>query len=95
MTCRSVSPRATSALTSSLAKRFGWDGELLARLSGEARSKVTFTIGGTGPVVKLTVVHDGFEAGSRMAEMVTHGWPGVLASLKTLLETGEPLPDDA
>ena len=32
------------AITPELAKRFGWDEELLARLSGEARSKVTFTI---------------------------------------------------
>jgi DNA-binding transcriptional ArsR family regulator/uncharacterized protein YndB with AHSA1/START domain len=83
------------AMTPELAKRFGWDDDLLARLSGEARSKVTFTIEETGQVVKLTVVHDGFEPGSTMAEMVSYGWPNVVASLKSLLETGEPLPDDA
>ena len=82
-------------ITPELAKRFGWDDEQLARLSGEARSKVTFTIEEDSEVVKLTVVHDGFEPGSGMAEMVSHGWPGVIASLKTLLETGEPLPADA
>jgi hypothetical protein len=27
--------------------------------------------------------------------MVSDGWPNVVASLKSLLETGEPLPDDA
>jgi uncharacterized protein YndB with AHSA1/START domain/DNA-binding transcriptional ArsR family regulator len=78
--------------TPELAKRFDWDEETLTRLSSEARSKVTFTIEEEGPqVVKLTVLHDGFEAGSRFAEMVSHGWPSVLASLKSLLETGEAL----
>jgi hypothetical protein len=43
-------------------------------------------------MVKLTVVHDDFEPGSTVATMVTNGWPPLLSSLKTLLETGEPLP---
>jgi hypothetical protein len=43
-------------------------------------------------VVKLTVVHDGFLAGSQVLQGVSSGWPAVLASLKTLLETGDPLP---
>jgi uncharacterized protein YndB with AHSA1/START domain len=86
---------AWHAITPELAQKFGWDDETLARLSGEARSKVTFTLEETGQVVKLTVVHDGFAPGSAMAEMVAHGWPNVVASLKSLLETGEPLPDDA
>ena len=42
--------------------------------------------------MKLTVVHDGFEPGSTVLEMVSWGWPDVISSLKTLLETGEPLP---
>ncbi|GAA3441136.1 ArsR family transcriptional regulator [Planomonospora venezuelensis] len=83
------------AITPELSNRFGWDEELLPRLSGEARSKVTFTIEETAQVVKLTVVHDGFEPGSSLAEMVGHGWPNVVSSLKSLLETGEPLPADA
>jgi hypothetical protein len=43
-------------------------------------------------VVKLTVVHDGFEPGSGVLKGVSTGWPAVLASLKTLLETGAALP---
>ena len=83
-------------VTPELAKRFEWDDDMLARLSSEARSKVTFTIEEeAAQVVKLTVRHDGFEPGSALAEMVSHGWPNVVASLKTLLETGEPLPDAA
>jgi hypothetical protein len=41
--------------------------------------------------VKLTVVHDEFDPGSIVATMVSKGWPAILSSLKTLLETGEPL----
>jgi DNA-binding transcriptional ArsR family regulator/uncharacterized protein YndB with AHSA1/START domain len=82
-------------VTPELAQRFGWDEDLLARLSAEQRSKVTFTLEEVDEIVKLTVVHDGFEPDSALAEMVSHGWPNVVASLKTLLETGEPLPADA
>ena len=54
---------------------------------------MTFDIEPAGAgVVKLTVVHDGFAPGSTVAEMVSGGWPPVIASLKTLLETGDPLP---
>ena len=38
------------------------------------------------------VTRGGFGPGSAVAEMVSGGWPAVLASLKTLLETGDPLP---
>jgi uncharacterized protein YndB with AHSA1/START domain/DNA-binding transcriptional ArsR family regulator len=64
------------------------------RLAGERRSKVTFEIEPLGDdQVRLTVVHDDLEPGGRLAGMISNGWPRVLANLKTLLETGEPLPD--
>ena len=59
---------------------------------GEAPSRVTFEIEDAGPgVQKLTLVHE-TEPGSttRIAE-VAAGWPFILAGLKTLLETGEPM----
>ena len=65
--------------------------ELYAKLSGERRSRVAFNIEPVGEMVKLTVVHDDFEPGSTAATMVRNGWPIFLSSLKTLLETGEPL----
>jgi uncharacterized protein YndB with AHSA1/START domain/DNA-binding transcriptional ArsR family regulator len=65
-----------------------------ARLEAEPRSKVTFELEPLGELVKLTVVHDGFEPGSLVAPMVSQGWPRVLSNLKTLLETGETLPGD-
>jgi DNA-binding transcriptional ArsR family regulator/uncharacterized protein YndB with AHSA1/START domain len=62
------------------------------RIAAEQRSKVTFELEPLGELVKLTVVHDGFEVGSLVAPMVSQGWPRVLSGLKTLLETGETLP---
>jgi uncharacterized protein YndB with AHSA1/START domain/DNA-binding transcriptional ArsR family regulator len=68
--------------------------EVREQIAAEPRSKVTFDIEPLGDVVKLTVVHDGFEPGSVVVTMVSEGWPQLLASLKTLLETDEPLPDN-
>ena len=44
-----------------------------------------------GKVVKLTLTHDGFPAGTVVINDISKGWPALLASLKSLLETGEPL----
>jgi hypothetical protein len=79
------------------AKRRGWGGSEAARdaratLAGEPRSKVTFDIEPAGPMVKLTVIHDAIEPGGTLLQGVSQGWPAILASLKTLLETGRPLP---
>jgi hypothetical protein len=39
------------------------------------------------------VTHDRLAPGSEMLEGITEGWPKVLSSLKSLLETGRPLPE--
>lgn len=70
----------------------GVDEEQRAVLAAEDRSTVTFEIEPFGETVRLTVVHDGFPAGSTMRRMVSTGWPHLLSDLKTLLETGETLP---
>jgi uncharacterized protein YndB with AHSA1/START domain len=54
-------------------------------------SRVTFEIAPIDEMVRLTVTHDELEAGSEMLQGITYGWPRVLSSLKTLLETGRPL----
>jgi DNA-binding transcriptional ArsR family regulator/uncharacterized protein YndB with AHSA1/START domain len=77
--------------TPELGEAIGFCDEATATLAAEPRSKVTFEIEPAGDAVKLTVVHDGFEPGSKVAEMVSSGWPQVIANLKTLLETGETL----
>jgi DNA-binding transcriptional ArsR family regulator/uncharacterized protein YndB with AHSA1/START domain len=71
----------------------GFDETTAAAWRAEPRSKVAFDIEDAGKgVVKLTVVHDGFEVGSGVLQGISTGWPAVLASLKTLLETGAALP---
>jgi uncharacterized protein YndB with AHSA1/START domain len=54
-------------------------------------SRVTFEIVEYDEMVRLTVTHDELEAGSGMAQGISRGWPAVLSSLKSLLETGEGL----
>jgi uncharacterized protein YndB with AHSA1/START domain len=51
-------------------------------------SRVTFEIEPVADLVRLNVVHGYFTPGSVMAGRVVQGWPLVLASLKSLLETG-------
>jgi hypothetical protein len=68
--------------------------EIREALTAERRSKVTFDIELLDDdQVKLTVVHDDLEPSGLLVSMISQGWPRVLANLKTLLETGEPLPD--
>jgi DNA-binding transcriptional ArsR family regulator/uncharacterized protein YndB with AHSA1/START domain len=78
--------------TPEFAAAVGVSDELLAKMAEERRSKVTFDIEPLGELVKLTVVHDDFDPGSVVAEMVGEGWPHLLSDLKTLLETGQTLP---
>lgn len=79
-------------VTPEFAKAVELSDELFEKLGSEQLSKVTFDIEPHGQLVRLTVTHDGFQPGSTMLEMVSQGWPELLSSLKTLLETGEPLP---
>lgn len=62
------------------------------RHRGEQPSRVTFEIEPMGAVVKLTLSHDGFVSAGATFETTHHGWPAILSSLKSLLETGNPLP---
>jgi uncharacterized protein YndB with AHSA1/START domain/DNA-binding transcriptional ArsR family regulator len=77
--------------TPELNERLQFGDEVFVKLARERRSRVAFDIEPVGELVKLTVVHDDFEPGSTAATMVREGWPLILSSLKTLLETGEPL----
>ncbi|QFU87063.1 metalloregulator ArsR/SmtB family transcription factor [Amycolatopsis sp. YIM 10] len=79
--------------TPDFAEIMGIEAEFVERAAAEPRSKVTFDLEPAGELVKLTVCHNGFEADSAVLEAVSEGWPHILSSLKTLVETGEPLPD--
>ncbi|MFG3660532.1 ArsR/SmtB family transcription factor [Streptomyces sp. NPDC047706] len=60
----------------------------------EARhSRVTFDIRPHGDIVRLTVTHEDLaDEGERAA--AASGWAAVLSNLKSLLETGSPLPQE-
>lgn len=57
----------------------------------EAPSRVTWEIEQMGESCRLTLVHDEFPEGSVVFDNVGEGWPLLLSSLKSLIETGEPL----
>ncbi|MEV4944844.1 SRPBCC family protein [Streptomyces sp. NPDC053755] len=75
------------------AEAVGIGEEVYGRLAKERRSKVTFAIEPAGDIVKLTVVHDDLEPDGMIRDLIGEGWPALLSSLKSLLETGEELPE--
>ncbi|MQA05921.1 MAG: metalloregulator ArsR/SmtB family transcription factor [Streptosporangiales bacterium] len=79
-------------LTPEFAASVDLSDEVYAQLAAEPQSKVTFDLEEQGRTVKLTVTHDAIEPGTKLLEMVSSGWPEILSSLKTLLETGDVLP---
>jgi uncharacterized protein YndB with AHSA1/START domain len=54
-------------------------------------SRLTFDIEPLDDLVRLSVLHGNFKADSVMAGKVSQGWPKVLSSLKSYLETGIPI----
>lgn len=68
-----------------------WRHELGPELKAEGYSRVTYQLEKEGNSVKLTVIHEIEKEGSKFIEAVSSGWPHILASLKSLLETGESL----
>jgi uncharacterized protein YndB with AHSA1/START domain len=60
----------------------------------EQTSRVTFDLEPRGIAVKLTVTHDNLDEGGKILREISSGWPMVIASLKSLLETGHALPSD-
>lgn len=58
-------------------------------MRAEGYSRVSFTLEQQAELVKLTVTHEIDKKRSKLIEAVSEGWPGILSSLKSLLETGE------
>lgn len=52
-------------------------------------SRVLFNIEMLGAVVRLTLTHDELDEQNFIA--ISRGWPQILSSLKSLLESGQPL----
>ena len=62
------------------------------RHRGEEPSRITFELLPMGSVVKLSLTHEDFGPESATFETTRHGWPAIMSSLKSLLESGAPLP---
>jgi uncharacterized protein YndB with AHSA1/START domain len=60
-------------------------------MRNERPTKVVFNLESHGNLVKLTLTHENFVEGSKLLEGISKGWPAILASLKSLLETGTAL----
>jgi hypothetical protein len=60
-------------------------------INGGCVSVVRFDLVAVGQVTRLTVSHRGLDPGGPLLKAVTPAWPVILSSLKSLVETGEPL----
>lgn len=67
-----------------------WHNEYNVDVVGNDPARATFEIEQIGEMAKLIVTH---EARPKLLEAVSGGWPKVLASLKSFLETGKALPN--
>jgi uncharacterized protein YndB with AHSA1/START domain len=69
-----------------------WRHQFRSELHEEGDARCVIEIEQAGEVVKLTITHEIDKPGSRLISAVGIGWPKILSSLKTLLETGGALP---
>ena len=68
-----------------------WRKEFVPELRAEGYSRLTYEIEKQAESVKLTITHESDRPGSKLIEAVSNGWPMIVASLKSLLETGHAL----
>ena len=68
-----------------------WQNEFMPDLRAEGYSRLTYELEKQGEAVKLTLIHEIDRPDSKLIQAVSGGWPAILASLKSLLETGESL----
>ena len=68
-----------------------WQNQFMPELKVEGHSRATFELEPVGESVKLTITHEIDRPDSKLIAGVSTGWPHILSSLKSLLETGKPL----
>ena len=69
-----------------------WQNQFVPGMKEEGHSRLTYELEPVPPAtVKLTLTHEMDREKSQLIDAVSQGWPHLLASLKSLLETGEPL----
>ena len=71
-----------------------WKNMFRPELTAEGFSRLTYEIEQHGDMVRFKLTHEMIErpvGPSKFIEAVSSGWPAILSSLKSLLETGESL----
>lgn len=68
-----------------------WAHQFPSDLAAEGVSRCTYDIEQVAGAVKLTITHENDLAKSKLIDAVANGWPHILCSLKSLLETGKAL----
>ncbi|HZB92351.1 MAG TPA: SRPBCC family protein [Stellaceae bacterium] len=68
-----------------------WRNEFRPELKADGDTRCTFLIERDGDMTKLTVTHEA-DGPHKAIDAVAQGWPQVLSSLKSFLETGKALP---
>ena len=71
-----------------------WRNEFRPELTAEGHSRLTYELEQHGDMVKLALTHEmpNIAPGkSKLIDAVSAGWPAILSSLKSLLETGDAL----
>ncbi len=68
-----------------------WRAEFREAWQAEGDTRVAFDLKPHGDHVKLTVTHECDRPDSTLVRTLSQGWPKILSSLKSLLETGEPM----
>ncbi len=68
-----------------------WTNRWKPELTADGEARMTYDIEQADGSVRLTVTHEIARAQSKLIEAVAGGWPQILSSLKTYLETGEAL----
>jgi len=67
-----------------------WRNEFWPELKKEGHSRCIFDIEPYGEMTKLSVTHEVNKPKSKLVKAVSGGWPKILSSMKSYLETGKP-----
>jgi uncharacterized protein YndB with AHSA1/START domain len=70
-----------------------WRNEFRPELKDEGYSRCVYELVTEGELTKLTIAHTIEKENAKIINAVSGGWPRILSSLKSFLETGEANPD--
>ena len=69
-----------------------WRNEFRPELKAEGDARCVYDLEQDGEVMKLTITHTSEKDNAKLIEAVSGGWPRILSSLKSFLESGTPMP---